>query len=144
MLENCEPPSEVQLQELDLVPLQPVERKSATIAKKEQERKRKRKLKQTKNESSKRNATNDVEYHEMDEEGAKSSESSLTSIVEAIPNRWGFDDEGNPMFYRFTSIAFQHVRLEKILNERYTHMKIIKYYTSCFNFVFWFYCFILF
>lgn len=91
MLENCEPPSEDQLQELDLVPLQPVEKGSAGAAAAVAAQSRQRRLRKAENGS-------DV-----------SSDESLVSEIEPVANRWGFDDDGSPVFYRFTSIAFQHV-----------------------------------
>lgn len=91
MLENCEAPSEDQLKELDLIPLT-------------DERAQKRKKEDRPTEDG-NEATTEV----------SSDDESIVSEIELFANRWGFYDACNPLFFRFTSIAFQHVSSSQIV-----------------------------
>lgn len=118
MLESCEPPTEEQLEELRLLPLPRQHKASSSEVSA---------VSAAAKSVGGRKLTSDEEPKIVERSESQnsdvSSDESLVSESKPVASRWGLDEDGNPLFYRFTSIAFQHVRAESRSPSRFLSAK---------------------
>lgn len=126
MLESCEPPSEQQLEELDLLPLQRANLAAADAAAAVG-------AITSANLSNKETQCDLGPSRSGSEISKVSSAESLISEAKPISSRWGLDEDGNPVFYRFTSIAFQHVVADLIMSQEREFLARISRKVICFR-----------
>jgi hypothetical protein len=93
MLEKCDPPTEMQLKELDLFPIKPYNSP----------------FHQTRSDWCHSHPVLSLKKTRKQSAEDDTSDNTLCTNIEFFQYKGGHDENQNPIFYRFKSIAFQHV-----------------------------------